>query len=135
MNHKDLDVWKRSMDLVEEIYKITSKFPSSEIYGLSNQLRRASVSIPSNIAEGASRRGDKELLYFLNIAIGSIAEIETQLLISIRLKYIRDEDKIFDLIIEVRKLLLGFRNYYKQKEMNLIFNSLICSPFTPHFSQ
>ena len=116
MNHKDLDVWKRSMDLVEEIYKITLKFPSSEIYGLSNQLGRASVSIPSNIAEGASRRGDKELLYFLNIAIGSIAEIETQLLISTRLKYIRDEDKIFDLIIEVRKLLLGFRNYLNKKK-------------------
>ncbi|CAL65524.1 four helix bundle protein [Christiangramia forsetii] len=115
MNHKDLDVWKRSMDLVEEIYKITSNFPSSEIYGLTNQLRRASVSIPSNIAEGASRKGDKELLYFVNVAIGSIAEIETQLLISIRLKYINEENDIFESVIEVRKLLLGFRNYLNKK--------------------
>jgi len=115
MNHKDLDVWKRSMDLVEAVYNITATFPSSEIYGLTNQLRRASVSIPSNIAEGASRKGDKELLYFINVAIGSIAEIETQLLISIRLKYINEENEIFELVIEVRKLLLGFRNYLNTK--------------------
>jgi len=116
MNHKDLDVWKRSMDLVEEIYKITSKFPASEMYGLTNQLRRASVSIPSNIAEGTSRRGDKELLYFINVTIGSIAEIETQMLIAVRLKYISDEGQLFDLTIEVRKLLLGFRNYINKKK-------------------
>jgi four helix bundle protein len=111
MNHKDLDVWKRSMDLVEEIYKTTSNFPSSEIYGLTNQLRRASVSIPSNIAEGAARKGDKELLYFINIAIGSVAEIETQLLIAVRLEYINEDNSIFASATEVRKLLLGFRNY------------------------
>ena len=115
MNHKDLDVWKRSMDLVEEIYKITSKFPSSEIYGLTSQLRRAAVSVPSNIAEGASRKGDKELLYFVNVAIGSIAEIETQMLIAVRLKYIRNEEEIYNLIIEIRKLLIGFRNYLNNK--------------------
>jgi len=115
MNHKDLDVWKRSMDLVEEIYKLTSNFPSSEIYGLTNQLRRASVSIPSNIAEGAARKGNKELLYFINVAIGSIAEIETQLLIAVRLEYINEEDTIFELATEVRKLLLGFRNYLNRK--------------------
>lgn len=110
MNHKDLDVWKKSMDLVEEIYKVTSNFPSSEIYGLTNQLRRASVSIPSNIAEGAARKGDKELLYFVNVAIGSVAEIETQLLIAVRLKYMNEEDTIFESTTEVRKSLLGFRN-------------------------
>jgi four helix bundle protein len=115
MNHKDLDVWKRAMDLVEQVYVLTSSFPSSEIYGLTNQLRRAAVSVPSNIAEGASRTGDKELLYFLNVAIGSIAEIETQLLIGVRLKYIDLQNEIFDLITEVRKLLLGFRNYVKRK--------------------
>jgi four helix bundle protein len=72
------------MDLVEQVYVLTSSFPSSEIYGLTNQLRRAAVSVPSNIAEGASRTGDKELLYFLNVATGSISEIETQLLIGVR---------------------------------------------------
>ncbi len=115
MNHKDLDVWKRAMDLVEQVYVLTSSFPSSEIYGLTNQLRRAAVSIPSNIAEGSSRNGDKELLYFLNVANGSIAEIETQLLIGVRLKYVDQQNEIFDLITEVRKLLLGFRNYVKRK--------------------
>ena len=115
MNHKDLDVWKRSMDLVEEIYKVTSNFPSSEIYGLTNQLRRASVSIPSNIAEGAARKGDKELLYFVNVAIGSVGEIETQLLIAVRLEYMNQDDTIFESAIEVRKLLLGFRNYLNKK--------------------
>jgi len=115
MNHKDLDVWKRSMDLVEEIYKATSNFPSSEIYGLTNQLRRASVSIPSNIAEGAARKGNKELLYFINVAIGSVAEIETQLLIAVRLEYMNEDNTIFESAIEVRKLLLGFRNYLNKK--------------------
>ena len=115
MNHKDLDVWKRAMDLVEQVYLLTSSFPSSEIYGLTTQIRRAAVSVPSNIAEGASRTGDKELLYFLNVATGSIAEIETQLLIGVRLKYVDQHNEIFDLITEVRKLLLGFRNYVRRK--------------------
>jgi len=100
---------------VEEIYKVTSDFPSSEIYGLTNQLRRASVSIPSNIAEGAARKGNKELLYFINIAIGSIAEIETQLFIAVRLKYINEDNSILASATEVRKLLLGFRNYLNRK--------------------
>ena len=115
MNHKDLDIWKKGMDLVEEVYKLTIKFPSNEMYGLSNQLRRAAISIPSNIAEGSARKGDKELLYFINVAIGSIAEIETQMLIAARLKYIDEQNEIFDKIIEVRKLLLGFRNYINKK--------------------
>ena len=100
---------------MEEIYKTTSNFPSSERYGLTNQLRRASVSIPSNIAEGAVRTGDKELLYFINVAIGSIAEIETQLLIAVRLEYINEDNSIFESAREVRKLLLGFRNYLNRK--------------------
>ncbi|TVZ25597.1 four helix bundle protein [Gillisia sp. Hel_I_86] len=115
MNHKDLEVWKKAMDLVEQIYLLTSTFPSSEMYGLTNQLRRAAVSIPSNIAEGSARKGDKELLYFINMATGSLAEIETQLLIGVRLKYIKEQNEIFDKIIEVRKMLLGFRNYINRK--------------------
>jgi four helix bundle protein len=115
MNHKDLEVWKKAMDLVEQIYLLTSTFPSSELYGLTNQLRRAAVSIPSNIAEGSARKGDKELLYFTNIATGSLAEIETQLLIGVRLKYVDEQNEIFDKITEVRKLLLGFRNYINKK--------------------
>jgi four helix bundle protein len=78
MNHKDLDVWKKSMNLVVLIYDITSKFPSDERFGLTSQMRRAAVSIPSNIAEGAARKGDKEFIQFLMIALGSLSEVETQ---------------------------------------------------------
>ena len=115
MNHKDQEVWKKGMDLVKEVYKLTTNFPLNEIYGLSNQLRRAAISIPSNIAEGASRNRDKELLYFINVAIGSIAEIDTKMLFAARLKYLDEHNEIFDKITEVRKLLLGFRNYIKKK--------------------
>ena len=111
MDHKELDVWKKSMDLVESIYKLTQSFPDSEKYGLTSQMRRAAVSIPSNIAEGAARKGNRELLQFLYIAIGSLSELETQYLISIRLAFIEKEDALEKQIIEVKKLLLGFKNY------------------------
>jgi four helix bundle protein len=86
--HKDLDVWKKGVVFVIEIYKITEQFPKSEVYGLSSQIRRASLSIPTNIAEGFGRNHKKELLQFLNIAMGSAAEIDTLLLISKELKYL-----------------------------------------------
>ena len=76
-NHKDLEVWKKSMDLVSNIYKITESFPNKELYGLTNQIRRAAVSIPSNIAEGAARNSKKEFIQFLYIALGSLSELET----------------------------------------------------------
>lgn len=69
-NHKDLEVWKKSMDLVSNIYKITESFPNKEIYGLTNQIRRSAVSVPSNIAEGAARSSKKEFIQFLYIALG-----------------------------------------------------------------
>lgn len=81
MNHKDLDAWKEGMKLVKIIYELTEKLPPSEMYGLKSQLRRASVSVPSNIAEGAARKSNKELIQFTYIAIGSLAEIETQVLL------------------------------------------------------
>jgi four helix bundle protein len=111
MNHKDLDVWKKSMDLVETIYKLTQKFPESEKFGLTSQMRRCAVSIPSNIAEGAARKGDKELIHFLHIALGSLSELETQYLIAMQLAFIEKEDIIEEQMIDVKKLLLGFRNY------------------------
>jgi four helix bundle protein len=70
MNHKELDVWKKSMDLVEVIYQLTNDFPDSEKFGLTNQIRRAVVSIPSNIAEGSGRKNDKDLIQFVHIALG-----------------------------------------------------------------
>ena len=115
MDHKDLDVWKRSMDLVELIYSLTTQFPSDEKFGLVSQMRRAAVSIPSNIAEGAARKGDKELIQFLMIAIASLSELETQYLISVRLKFLSKNEKLEKTMVETKKLLLGFRNYIARK--------------------
>lgn len=109
-----MDVWMKSMDLVEKIYTISNEFPKEEIYGLKNQIRRASVSIPSNIAEGAARKSNKEFLQFIHIAIGSLSEVETQYLLSIRLGLLKEDTAINELIITVRKLLLGTRNYIKK---------------------
>ena len=80
--HKDLDVWKESILLVKDIYEISSNFPKEEIYGLTLQIRRNATSIPSNIAEGAARNTKKEFLKFLYIALGSLSELETQLIIA-----------------------------------------------------
>ena len=90
--HKDLDVWKYSMDLVEEIYSLTRIFPNSEVYGLTSQMKRSAVSIPSNIAEGAARKGDKEFIQFLYVAMGSLSELETHLILSKRLKFVAEVD-------------------------------------------
>ena len=88
MTHKDLDVWKRSVEFVTDIYEITKLFPKDEIYGLTSQIRRSAVSIPSNIAEGAGRRSKIEFRQFLYIALGSAAELETQIIIATNLKYL-----------------------------------------------
>ena len=85
--HKDLDVWKKSMDLVEEVYRFTQGFPGSEQYGLINQIRRCAISVPSNIAEGSARNTSKETTQFCYISLGSLAELETQLLIAERSPY------------------------------------------------
>ncbi len=90
--HKDLDVWKRSIELVASIYKITSSFPREELYGLTSQIRRSAVSLPSNIAEGAARNHVNEFRQFLYISLASGAEMETQLIISKMLSYITDEE-------------------------------------------
>jgi len=91
--HKDLEVWKKSIEMVTEIYKQTNCFPKEELYGLTNQMRRAAVSVPSNIAEGAGRNSSKELLQFLFYATGSLSELETQVIISHNLGYLNDEQK------------------------------------------
>lgn len=87
-SYKDLLVWQKSMELTEQVYLATADFPQKEMYGLVSQLRRAAVSIPSNIAEGSSRRSTAEFIRFINIASGSLAEVETQLLLSLRLGYL-----------------------------------------------
>jgi len=89
--HKDLDVWKLSLELVTMIYQTTQDYPKSELFGLVSQMRRAAVSIPSNIAEGAARLHTKEFVQFLHVALGSASELETQLIISERLGYCEQE--------------------------------------------
>jgi four helix bundle protein len=113
--HKDLDAWKRSLDLVETVYKVTKAFPQEELYGLTNQLRRAAVSIPSNIAEGAARGSKKEFIQFLHIALGSLSEVETQLVIAKRLNYLEDIGSIEDRIETIRKLILGLIRYLRAR--------------------
>ncbi|MBZ0328378.1 MAG: four helix bundle protein [Altibacter sp.] len=115
MNHKELEVWKKGMDLVEKVYGISSALPDSERFGLTSQMRRAAVSIPSNIAEGSARKSDKELLQFISIAIGSLAELETQYLIAIRLGFMEEDIILMNLLNDEKQLLLGFRNYIKNK--------------------
>jgi len=115
MDHKDLDVWKFSMDLVESIYSFTSILPDTERYGLVSQMRRAVISIPSNIAEGSGRRSDKELSQYVSIALGSLAELETQYLITVRLGYASANNALENMMVKVRQLLLGYRNYVRGK--------------------
>lgn len=115
--HKDLDVWKLGMDLVESIYKETKSFPKEEQFGLVSQMRRAAVSIPSNIAEGAARKGNKEFVQFLYIGLGSLSELETQILIAKRLKYMQD-DSMLDLVSIIGKKLINLIRYHKNKNSN-----------------
>lgn len=104
-SYKDLIVWQKSVDLVERVYLLTEKFPKSEVYGLSNQMRRSAVSIPSNISEGQQRNNIKEYIQFLAIANGSVAELETQIVIAKRLYPKLDFSYTKDLVIEVQKML------------------------------
>ena len=92
--HKDLLVWQKSMELVTEIYKVTTKFPKEEIYGITSQIRRSAISVPSNIAEGAGRNSPKEFKQFLFFALGSLSELETQFIISKNLNYIDEETNV-----------------------------------------
>lgn len=118
MSHKKLDAWKKSMELTLEVYNITKGFPKDELYGLSSQIRRSAVSIPSNIAEGCARQNNKENIQFLYISLGSIAELETQLLIAKELKYVVNVGELIEKIIFARGLILGLIKYYKNKVKN-----------------
>ncbi len=106
-HYKDLIVWQKSMDLVEEVYALTKRLPVDERYALTDQIRRAVVSVPSNVAEGHGRQTDKEFRQFLSIAKGSVCEVETQLLICVRLKYLTEEQitRAITLCDEIRKML------------------------------
>ncbi|HHT22129.1 MAG TPA: four helix bundle protein [Bacteroidales bacterium] len=107
MTHKNLIVWQKSIDLVEKIYNHTDSYPNEELYGLTSQMRRASVSIPSNIAEGHGRYSQKELVRFLFISLGSASELETQIIISKRIRFINEDvyNELNNLVLEIIKML------------------------------
>lgn len=103
-SYKDLTVWQKSIDLVNEIYVVTKKLPKTETFGLISQMQRSAVAIPSNIAEGFGRKGSKEFIQFLHIALGSLLELETQLLITE--KQYKLKSKIAEnLLLEIQKML------------------------------
>ena len=99
-SYKDLNIWKQSIELVKDVYKISYSFPKEELYVLSSQIRRTVISIPSNIAEGFARFYNKEYRQFLYIALGSCAELETQITIANNLKYLED-DELSDIINKI----------------------------------
>ena len=115
MNHKDLEVWKSAMLLTESIYRLSAEFPQHEQFGLTSQIRRAAVSVPANIAEGSARKGNKELTQFLYISLGSLAELETLIILSNKVGYLNDEkqDDLLALITQCSKLTYGLIKYVK----------------------
>ena len=120
-DYKELQVWHKAIDLVVEIYKISKLLPKEETYGISDQIRRSAVSIPSNIAEGQSRNSIKEFIQFLSIARGSLAELETQLLICIKVNML-SEDNITEaqnIITEIGKMIKGLMNKLNSQQTNV----------------
>jgi len=123
--HKDLEVWKKSIEMVTKIYNLTGNFPKEELYGLTNQMRRAAVSVPSNIAEGSGRNSSKEFVQFLYYATGSLSELETQLIIAHELGYLKGKEKedIETIFSALFKMLSGVIKVLKSRKL---------SPVTPN---
>ncbi|MEO9893296.1 four helix bundle protein [Aurantibacter sp.] len=113
-NYKELKIWEKGMRLVELVYSLTNQLPEDERFGLTSQIKRCSISIPSNIAEGAGRNSKKEFIHFLSITNGSTAELETQLLLILRLKFISEIEinRILELCSEIKRM-----NYSFQKSL------------------
>ncbi|MBT2746302.1 MULTISPECIES: four helix bundle protein [unclassified Lysobacter] len=114
--HEGLEVWRDAMDLVETIYRFSARFPDSERFGLTSQLRRAAISVPSNVAEGAARRSTKEYLRFLSIARGSLSELDTQQQIAVRLGFAEPSPPLNELIDRVFAKLTGLMNVLSKRE-------------------
>ena len=108
-SYRDLEVWKLSIDFVKKVYQVTHNFPASEKFGLINQIRRAAVSIPANIAEGQGRNSTKEFKQFLAISLGSLAELETQLIIAKEIEYLTQNglDALLSPLDRIRKMIKG----------------------------
>jgi four helix bundle protein len=119
-SYRDLDVWKQSRQLVKSVYQLSRSFPKEEQFGLTNQLRRAAISVPSNIAEGSGRNHSKDSIQFFFIARGSLYEIETQLIISFDLEYISDSHlkEVLEQVTRCKKLINGFINYFQKQTTN-----------------
>lgn len=111
MYYKELEVWKEARKLVKEVYKLTSVFPKSELFGLTSQINRSVISIPSNIAEGCVRYSDKDTNKFIDIALGSIAELDTQLIIAQDLGFAIYDKNLISLVNKVTALLQGLKKY------------------------
>jgi len=116
LNHENLDVYQKSHSLVLELYKVTKAFPSDERFGMVSHLRKTAFSVPSNIAEGCGRSGGRQLYNFMNIACGSLSELEAQLRIAFDLEYIDSDDykRIKQLVIEVRKMAASYMSTLDQ---------------------
>jgi four helix bundle protein len=110
-NFRQLNIWKDSMQLAKAVYLLTNNFPNNEKYGLISQINRASISVPSNIAEGSSRSSNKEFRHFLSIALGSLFELETQVVLSQELRYMELEasETLISKIIQLQKMIATFR--------------------------
>lgn len=117
MEYTELEVWKEARILVNSIYQISKAFPKEEMYGLTSQIRRCAVSIPSNIAEGCGRRTSADTTQFLHISRGSLYELETQLYLAQDQSYLKEEDfnQLKKQILSCKKLVNGFIKYYKNK--------------------
>ena len=113
--HKDLDIWKKGISLVTEIYRITNEYPKEEMYGIISQMRRSAISYPSNIAEGAARNSKADYIRFIYFSLGSLSELETQVTISEKLGFIPNAIKILEEIEVLRKMTLNFIKHLKNK--------------------
>lgn len=115
LGHRDLLVWQKAMELTATIYIMSERFPRIEQFGLTDQIRRAAVSVPSNIAEGHARQSTKEFVNFLSIARGSLAEIDTQIEIACRLGYVHEVNSVCDSIFELTKMLNSLMTSLRKK--------------------
>jgi len=116
-SYRDLEVWRKAIELAKQLYVLTETFPKKEIFGLTSQLTRNGVSVASNIAEGQARNSRKEFIYFLNISLGSLAEIETQLIIAGGIGYVSEADQNNYLLLtdELTRMIKGLINHLKSK--------------------
>ena len=118
-NHRDLKVWQISVDLVETVYRLSRNWPNHELYGLVSQARRASVSVPANIAEGAGRRSTGEFIQFVGIARGSLAELETLVVVARRLGYLEESvsEHLLSDVAEVGRMLTGLMQSLRDRQV------------------